>query len=100
VYQVERAFKQWSTGQFEPDSATFSSLEWASQTQDLLQSIKKLKDSTWRRIMSKAEEYVGTYKKLGAYGPNYVNRMLAGHSGRAKVVDDSDDESPAAASDD
>ena len=53
---------------------------FANTRHTILISIKKLKDRTWEQIVIQALDEVGKHKKLGAYGKNYVNRMVTGHS--------------------
>jgi hypothetical protein len=81
MFQVEQAFRLWSTGEYNPDGLRFAASEWASQTQDILVSIKKLKDRTWQQIVIRAMKEMGKHRKLSGYGSQHINRMVAGCSG-------------------
>lgn len=70
----------------------FSSQEWGFQTEDTLRAVKGLKNSTWERICKESRKYIGQYKRLDRYAPNYVNRTLAGRTGRATIIDETEDE--------
>ncbi|KAG1784531.1 uncharacterized protein HD556DRAFT_1451687 [Suillus plorans] len=61
---VERAWKQWATGELVQDSFDdkFSSAMWNLPTQEVLESIDKLKPRTWTKILEGAAHFIGAHK--------------------------------------
>ncbi|KAG1828580.1 hypothetical protein EV424DRAFT_1536589 [Suillus variegatus] len=61
---VERAWKQWATGELVQDSFNdkFLSAMWNLPTQEILESIDKLKPRTWTKILEGAAHFIGAHK--------------------------------------
>ncbi|KAG2088365.1 uncharacterized protein F5147DRAFT_781002 [Suillus discolor] len=61
---VERAWKQWATGELVQGSFDdkFSSAMWNLPTQEVLESIDKLKPRTWTKILEGAAHFIGAHK--------------------------------------
>ncbi|KAF8337274.1 hypothetical protein F5887DRAFT_1078197 [Amanita rubescens] len=64
---VEKALKQWSTGEFVPDMSKFSASEWGIQTYDLRLAVNQLTEANWERIIEKAREFFGIFRKPGSF---------------------------------
>ncbi|KAG2105500.1 uncharacterized protein F5147DRAFT_654169 [Suillus discolor] len=61
---VERAWKQWATGELVQDSFNdkFLLAMWNLPTQEVLESIDKLKPHTWMKILEGAAHFIGAHK--------------------------------------
>lgn len=57
-----------------------------------MHAARGLKSDTWKQVCKQAQKYIGKYKKIDRYAPNYVNRTLVGHTGRAVIIDESENE--------
>jgi hypothetical protein len=76
---------------FKPDTTKFSASEWGTQTQDVLVAVETLDKGRWRRIIRKAKDYCGRYRKRGTFKTNYLARHLGDRSGRATLLLNSDE---------
>ncbi|KIM57675.1 hypothetical protein SCLCIDRAFT_1193059 [Scleroderma citrinum Foug A] len=65
---VERAFRFWSTGNYTlPEGKNlrqFSAAQWSHATNEVMESIDKLSDKKWKKIVEGAEAYVGAHKSV------------------------------------
>jgi hypothetical protein len=96
--QVERAFKLWSSGEYEPlDSnghpVPFSASRWKDKTDEIMESLGKTSPKTWAAIISKSKEYVGKYKKkTGRHSSKgIVLKHIYGVSGHVRCFDEAED---------
>lgn len=72
----------------------FSATELGAITFDTQVAVGKLPETKWARIINKANNYVGKYKRLGVSKANYANRVLGRRlSGRANIIISEDEES-------
>ena len=85
LYQVKRAFRAWSTGQYVPlpkSQKRFSQNNWGYATNEVMESVDCLTPKQWKKI------FLGAQKYVGAYHPNPTMDVVAARmrhpSGRAK----------------
>jgi hypothetical protein len=85
--QVERAFCQWRSGIYVPyDSirGRFDQRCWGFHTAEFMQSVSKLSEDNWGRIMKGAKSYKWMYQAADVYVKNYIDVVEHGKStGRA-----------------
>jgi hypothetical protein len=74
--------------------AKFSASEWGIQTYDLRLAANQLTEANWERIIEKAREFCGIFRKPGSFRAKYASQVYnKKHSGRATIIsDDLDDE--------
>ncbi|KAF8322376.1 hypothetical protein F5887DRAFT_1071711 [Amanita rubescens] len=90
---VERALKQWSTGQYVLDPINFCASEWGAETHDLQVAVGKLTEAKWEQILQKSMEYTGKYKPITAFKGLFASKVLNGRrSGRSRIVISDDEE--------
>ncbi|KAF8315767.1 hypothetical protein F5887DRAFT_929262 [Amanita rubescens] len=84
---VERAFNQWRSGIYVPYDnirGRFDQRSWGFHTAEFMQSIGKLSEDNWRKIMKKAKSYKWMYQAADLYVKNYREVVEDGKStGRA-----------------
>ena len=64
-FQVERAFRYWSTGHFvlpeKKNLCKFLATQWTFATNEIMDSVDKLSKKKWMKILEAAEGYVGAH---------------------------------------
>ncbi|KAF8868599.1 hypothetical protein BD779DRAFT_1481167, partial [Infundibulicybe gibba] len=85
---VERAFKAWSTGEYEVGKDSFSASAWTNRTALYVADIERIDSRGWRKIMERAKAVLERGKKA-ILPPNMsANQILPKpDSRRYKVVD-------------
>lgn len=58
----------------------------------MLIAVQQLNTKKWEAIFDQAKEYCGRYRRRGTFNVNYTNRYLGDHSGRATLLNNSDDD--------
>lgn len=87
---MERAFRFWSTGNYAlPEKKNlwqFSAAQWSHATNEVMESIDKLSERKWKKIVEAAEEYIGTHKPMPSKDMTCARMGLV--SGRATCYEE------------
>src|SRR5438128_6636963 len=89
VWQVEKAFQAYSTGDYVPPPKAhqrFSQRGWGFATNQVMESIDHLTAKQWKKIFAGAEEFKGAYHPLPTLDAMVAQMRYP--SGRAKCIEE------------